>query len=52
MLPKVAFIASAVYAKIIALSYIKICPVKMAKNGQKCCPQPGFEPATCRQQKK
>ena len=32
---KLPFIASAVYAKIIALSYIKICPVLSCKNGQK-----------------
>ena len=32
---KLPFIASAVYAKIIALSYIEICPVLSCKNGQK-----------------
>ena len=32
---KLPFIASAVYAKIIALSYIKFCPVLSCKNGQK-----------------
>ena len=32
---KLPFIANAVYAKIIALSYIKICPVLSCKNGQK-----------------
>ena len=32
---KLPFIASTVYAKIIALSYIKICPVLSCKNGQK-----------------
>ena len=32
---KLPFIGSAVYAKIIALSYIKICPVLSCKNGQK-----------------
>ena len=32
---KLSFIASAVYAKIIALSFIKFCPVLSCKNGPK-----------------